>query len=86
MDRYLEDVKKLQDVIEKTKDADVLAQLKKALAALQITDYTEVKTKNAQLVALKKSCENALDKLELEARDYEEVSQFCSSVDKIKAS
>jgi hypothetical protein len=42
MDRYLEDVKKLQDVIGKTKDADVLANFKKALAALQITDYMEV--------------------------------------------
>lgn len=82
MDRYLEDVQKLQVAIEKAADQDVVAQLKKALAAMQITDDTETKSKNSKLVALKKSCENALDKLDLEAQDYDKVSQFCSFVDK----
>jgi len=86
MDRYIADMKKLEMAIKESEDDTTTKILEKAMKDLKPTDYVIVKSEATQLVALRKSCENALDKLELEARDYEEVSRFCASVDKIRAS
>lgn len=86
MDRYIADMKKLEMAIKESEDDTTTKILEKAMKDLKPTDYVTVESEATQLVALRKSCENALDKLELEARDYEEVSRFCASVDKIRAS
>jgi hypothetical protein len=86
MDRYLEDMKKLEIAIKETDDEKTVKALEKAMKDLKPADYITSKSESTQQIALRKSCENALDKLELEARDYEEVSQFCAKVDKIRKS
>ena len=86
MDRYLEDMKKLEIAIKETDDEKTIKALEKAMKDLKPADYITSKSESTQQIALRKSCENALDKLELEARDNEEVSQFCAKVDKIRKS
>lgn len=86
MDKYLEDIKKIEIAIKEAEDDKTVKALEKAMKELKPTDYMTSKSQSTQEIALRKSCENALDKIELEARDYEEVSQFCATVDKIRKS
>ena len=86
MERYLEDIKKLEIAIKEAEEDKTIKALEKALKELKPQDYITSKSESTQQIALRKSCENALDKVNLEARDYEEVSQFCATVDKIRKS
>ena len=87
MEQYLADFALLEKKIENTTNADSKKILVKQLKALSFENYVGAKSGGGISSAQsRKSCEASLDKRELRATDYDEVSLFCAHVDKARSS
>jgi len=86
MEQFLADFELLENKIKSTTDANMKKLLENQLKAMSYENYVGAKSNGLGGAQSRKSCEASLDKKELRAKDYDEVSFFCAHVDKVRAS